>query len=226
MQRSYRCNHKYGNGEPCGTPHFTEEELKELFIAAFNKVVDIKDEVIGNIRRLMEIAGANVELEKEQHSLEQELEIVVGMINDLVSENAHRAQDQSDYQKRYEALVDRYNTGEARYNEVTAQLEAKKARLEILRYELETLEKQDGPAVEFNEATWGAMVSLMRFIDLKSCNCLIRYSRFWPARDGKMGDVACPSAPWQVAQRLLTRASAPGSAACTVEARTAANTAR
>jgi site-specific DNA recombinase len=154
----YRCNHKYGNGEPCGTPHFTEEELKELFIAAFNKVVDIKDEVIGNIRRLMEIAGANEELEKEQHSLEQELEIVVGMINDLVSENAHKAQDQGDYQKRYEALVERYNTGESRYNEVTAQLEEKKARLEVLRYELETLEKQDGPAMEFNESTWGAMV--------------------------------------------------------------------
>ena len=154
----YRCNRKYGDGMTCSTPHFTEEELKELFITALNMVIDIRDEVIANIKLLAEIAGDNAAMEKEQQELAQELEIVVGLINDLVAENAHKAQDQTDYQKRYEALVDRYNVSEKKYKEATERLEERRARTEVLRYEIETLEKQTGPISEFNESVWGALV--------------------------------------------------------------------
>lgn len=154
----YRCNHKYGDGKKCSTPHFTEDELKELFISALNRVIDIRDEVIENIRRLAETAGDNAELEKEKDELSQELEVVVGLINDLVAENAHKAQDQTDYQKRYEALVDRYNISEKKYKEAADGLEERRARAEVLNNEIETLEKQNGPVSEFNEYVWGALV--------------------------------------------------------------------
>ena len=45
----YRCNNKY-DGKKCQTPHVTEEEIKEVFVTAFNRLVTERDEVIESAR--------------------------------------------------------------------------------------------------------------------------------------------------------------------------------
>ena len=46
------------------------------------------------------------------------------------------------------------------------------------------------------------MIGLLRLPDLKSCNCLTRYSGCCWASLGLAGMPELPSAPWQAAQHL------------------------
>lgn len=49
----YRCNRKYKD-EKCQTPHVTEEEIKALFIKAYNELISEKKEIIANAEIIRE----------------------------------------------------------------------------------------------------------------------------------------------------------------------------
>lgn len=59
------------------------------------------------------------ELEREKAALGQELAVLVEMTQNCIAENARIAQDQGAYQKRYNGLVERYETAKSRFDEVT-----------------------------------------------------------------------------------------------------------
>ena len=112
----YRCNRKY-NGEKCQTPHVTEEEIRAAFVSAYNKLVTEKKEIIANaelIRRTLCNADA---LQEEKRRLESEMAVLVDMVNNCIAENARIAQDQEEYQKRYDGMVAKYDVAKARYDE-------------------------------------------------------------------------------------------------------------
>ena len=44
----WQCNHKF-QGKKCETPHFTEEEIKAIFIKAFNLLFANKNEILANL---------------------------------------------------------------------------------------------------------------------------------------------------------------------------------
>ena len=73
----YRCNKKYQKGkEPCESPHFSESELKEIFMKALNLLIEEKEECIDNLKELIEDACQTDDLEAQQESLETEMELL------------------------------------------------------------------------------------------------------------------------------------------------------
>jgi len=58
------------------------------------------------------------DLEHQLSILEEELGMLVDMVQSRINENAHTAQDQEKYQKRYNELVERYTNKKAEYDEV------------------------------------------------------------------------------------------------------------
>ncbi|MCD7723351.1 MAG: recombinase family protein, partial [Clostridiales bacterium] len=154
----YRCNHKYDNGTKCETPHVTEDEIKAAFVSAYNKLVTEKKEIITNAEIVRRTLCVTDSLLAEKKQLEDEMSIVVEMTQSIVEENARVAQDQDEYQKRYNALVERYDKSKARYDEVTTTISAKEAQGERLKNFIQTLKEQDGAIREFDSALWGSMV--------------------------------------------------------------------
>ena len=73
-------------------------------------------------------------------------------------ENARIAQDQGEYQKRYNGLVERYRKAKAQFDEVTEAIAERSAKGERLAGFIRTLEAQKEPLAEFDERLWGAMV--------------------------------------------------------------------
>ena len=45
----YQCNHKFSTNKKCLTPHFTDGEIKQLFVQAANQLLDEKKEIIANL---------------------------------------------------------------------------------------------------------------------------------------------------------------------------------
>ena len=153
----YRCNKKY-DGHKCQTPHVTEEDIKAAFVAAFNKLVTEREEIIANAEMVRQTLCDTTELESEKASLGQELAVLVEMTQNCIAENARIAQDQGEYQKRYNSLVERYEKAKARFDEVTEAIAERSAKGERLSGFIRTLEAHREPVAEFDERLWGAMV--------------------------------------------------------------------
>lgn len=103
----YRGNNKY-DGHKCQTPHVTEEEIKAVFITAFNQLVTEREEIIANAEVVRQTICDTLELEQEKNTLQQELAMLVEMTEKAVMQNARIAQDQKDYQRNYNSIVERY----------------------------------------------------------------------------------------------------------------------
>ena len=111
-----------------------------------------------NSRLVRQTLCDTTDLEVEKASLQQELAVLVEMTQNCIAENARIAQDQREYQIRYNGLVERYEKAKARFDEVTDTIAERSAKGERLAEFIRTIEAQREPVAEFDERLWGAMV--------------------------------------------------------------------
>jgi len=102
------------------------------------------EEIAANARLVRQTLCDTTELEQEKVSLGQEslkglakasLAVLVEITQNCIAENARIAQDQGEYQKRYNGLVERYEKAKARFDEVTEAIVEWSAKSERLRRE-------------------------------------------------------------------------------------------
>ena len=169
--------------------HITEEEIKVAFVTAFNKLVTERaganvasrscastsascasEEIAANATLVRQTLCDTTELESEKAALGQEslkglakasLAVLVEMTQSCIAENARIAQDQGEYQKRYNGLVERYEKAKVRFDEVTEAIAQRSAKSERLAGFIKILRAQEEPVVEYNERLWGCMVDYM-----------------------------------------------------------------
>ncbi|BAK46678.1 hypothetical protein CXIVA_07110 [Clostridium sp. SY8519] len=153
----YRCNSKY-EGEKCQTPFVTKEDVKAAFVSAYNKLVKEKKEILANAQLIRKTLCDTGSLQEEKNRLENELSVIVEMTDSLVAENARIAQNQNDYQKKYDDLVRRYDEKKQRYDEVTDRIRKKETQSERLAEFIRELKSRKGVIAEFDDALWGSMV--------------------------------------------------------------------
>jgi DNA invertase Pin-like site-specific DNA recombinase len=165
----WQCNHKFTGDKKCQTPHLMEEEIKVLFIKAANQLVDHKVEILSNFKAIKVTLFSTEQLEREQLELEQEVNVVAGLMQDCINENARVALDQAEYEKRYNGLVERFDKAKARYDKASRLIVEKQARrgeIEIFLAELEKLDLMTA----FDEDVW---MSLVDFLTVQSKDELI-----------------------------------------------------
>ncbi len=93
------------------------------------------EKIATNARLVRQTLCDTSELEQEKSSLGQELAVLVEMTQNCIAENARIAQDQGEYQKRYNGLVERYEKTKARFDELTEAIAERSAKGERLRRE-------------------------------------------------------------------------------------------
>ena len=87
--------------------------------------------------------------------------MLVEMTQSIINENARVAQNQDEYQKRYDGLVRRYDEAKARYDEVVVAISEKEAKGEQLAGFIRTLRSQEGVLKDFDSSLWGSMVDFV-----------------------------------------------------------------
>lgn len=157
----WQCNHKYDGARPCKTPHLDEETLQRLFVTAFNKLISERDEIGANFELIKETLYGIAALETEQADLQSELEVVTGLVEQSVRENASLPLDQDEYQKSYDGLCARFESVKSRLEAVTAQIVDRTGRRETIEQFLADLMKQDGVVAEFDPVLWHTMVDVV-----------------------------------------------------------------
>ena len=157
----YQCNHKFDGEKKCSTPHLVEEEIKTAFIKAVNKLLKGRNDMLENIRLVKEQICVTSDLEAESQRLMRELQVLSDMVQSCINENARIAQDQTDYQKRYDELVSRYDAVKAKYDAAEQGIKKRRAKAERLDAFAKAVKAQDTVVTAFDEGLWGTLVDFM-----------------------------------------------------------------
>ena len=157
----WRCNRKYDGDQPCGTPHFDEETLKQLFLSALNKLVGKRNEIRDSFDAIRSTVFDTDALEAELAQVEAEMSIAAEQVARSIRENAMVALDQSAYRARHDALCDRYESLKARCAELKETISDKQTRLAAIDDFLRTLMKQEALPTTFDPMTYHILVERM-----------------------------------------------------------------
>ena len=82
-------------------------------------------------------------------------------VNDLIAQNARVAQNQTEYDERYEALVSRYEETERRRDKLADRINQIMIRCSKLERFIETVEGLPELYTEFDAGQWAALVDSM-----------------------------------------------------------------
>ena len=157
----WRCNRKYDGDQPCGTPHFDEETLKQLFLSALNKLVGKRNEIRDSFDVIRSTVFSTDALEAELAQVEAEMSIAAEQVARSIRENAMVALDQSAYRARHDALCDRYESLKVRCAELKETISDKQTRLAAIDDFLRTLMKQETLPTTFDPMTYHILVERM-----------------------------------------------------------------
>ena len=154
----YRCNHKYHDGKTCSTPNLTEDEIKLSFVAAVNRLIANKDEVIANLEGMCQTLFETETLESEREKLNTEMYLLQNMIQAAIAENAHVALEQNIYQKRFDELSGKYEDAKRQHDDIKRQIADKTSARTAASQFIGTLKKMDGLITEFDLSLWGSLL--------------------------------------------------------------------
>lgn len=95
------CNDKYKKGkERCCTPHITEDEIRDEFVEAFNRLFLIKDEVLENCEEIRKQFSDTSAIDAELQKVADEMEVVTELTRKHIESNARATQNQAEYQRQ------------------------------------------------------------------------------------------------------------------------------
>lgn len=127
----WQCNAKFKGESKCSTPHLYEQRIQELFLEALSTLMENRDAIIDDCREVMHILGDCTAIDRETEEVGSEIEVITGLIQKLVDENATRKMDQHDYRKRYDGYVNRYAALESRLDSLKKEREAREFKHSI-----------------------------------------------------------------------------------------------
>ena len=157
----WQCNHKFKGKNKCGTPHFTEDEIKERFVAAANILLARKNEIADNFKFIGKTLFDTAALDIEKSELQSEMTVVAELIQRCVEENAHKKLNQKDYNNRYTALITRFETVKSRYESVVSKINERQIKKQAVEAFVADITKRKEPLTEFDEQFWYATIDFV-----------------------------------------------------------------
>ena len=158
----WRCNAKYKDkGHKCGTPHLTEDEIRDAFIRAANKLAADRKPIIADLREIQAAYSGTDKLEETLQELDERLNHDADAVQDLIATNARVAQNQDDYSAQYDALVSVYEATKKERDRVAAEIRQKGIRRREFQRFITALEKLPDEVTEFEESMWSDLVQSM-----------------------------------------------------------------
>ena len=157
--RKCRISAKYDKGhEQCKTPALSEKEIKEKFIKAYNLVMVNKDVVIADIEEVIKLLADTSELDSKIENLQSKMEVISGLVEKLVRDNAKTAQDQMEYAKKYDGLKNQYDAHKETLEKALEDRSCKQAKEVMMKAYLADMRNADNYLPEWSDDVWMTMV--------------------------------------------------------------------
>ena len=152
----WQCNGKFSR--KCQTPTFDTETVQRLFLKAYNQMMQGREQVIQDCelmrKSLTDFKSIDADIERQR----EETQVVSEMIKAAVKDNASTQQSQEEYQKKYEALTQRYETAAAELERLQALRTRRTRQDKAMANFIRTLRKQPELLTEWDDTIWTVMV--------------------------------------------------------------------
>ena len=135
----WRCNAKFNGEHKCATPHLTEDEIKAMFLKAYNQLMGNREQVVSDCRLMLDMLSDHSKLDAQIAKANEEIALVSGLVSACVNENAEKAIDQDAFNKQYNGLVDRHQKAIARLEKLKTERAEKENRERELQGFIDTL---------------------------------------------------------------------------------------
>lgn len=155
----WRCNRKYGNGEQCHTPTLSENEIKTLFVRAFNQLMSRKTDAVVDCMELVAALEDTSALDQRIAETTEEIERVLTRNKALIREQAVTGRPAEEFDRIAAVLSEEYKAAEKKLSQLKAEKEDHISRSKDIRRFLEALESQPSSLNDWNEQAWNLLVS-------------------------------------------------------------------
>ena len=135
--------------------------MKAAFVRMVNKLYADREFYITELTAIKDRLADTTALEKERRILDEQLGVDAKAVTDLIARNARVAQNQKEYNERYDALVSRYEDTERKRDAVVEQIDQIMIRRRKIERFIESVKDLPELITEFDESLWAALVDSM-----------------------------------------------------------------
>ncbi len=157
----WQCNDKFKGEHRCTTPHIYEADIKKLFLWAFSKLMDTRERILVDCRLAQDTLYDCADLDTEQATILEEMDILGDVIRRCVEENTVKVQNQAEYYERYDRHTKKYDKLKKRYEAIEAERQRRKEQSDRLGAFVATIAQQGQIPIEFTDNLWLATVERM-----------------------------------------------------------------
>jgi hypothetical protein len=154
----WRCNKKYKNDKPCPTPHLTEDEIKQRFLAAFNILMSGRDELLANCCLAREVLCDCTEIDAELEELRREIEVVSELTRKAIYKNARFAVNQDEFNERHKGYMERHRIATEQVAQLETLRNTRREKHKTLETFIRDIETRPVIIDEFDEKLWLAII--------------------------------------------------------------------
>ena len=152
----WQCNYKFdkNNKHKCLTPTLNEEEIKRMFIRAYNTMLSSKEEVIANLEEALKIVSDVKPIIEEIKTTNEEIDKVVKETEDFIYSSLDKETDRKkelELQVKYDDLV-------KKLKDLEHQKEEKLAKESMINAFIATIKDKKEIVTEFNEELFNVMI--------------------------------------------------------------------
>lgn len=151
----WQCNGKFKGEHRCGTPHLYEEDIRRLFLQAVADLTEAREVLMDTCQMLLDEYLNTDSLDAESAAMETELEIVSELTRKLIMENATMVMQQDEYNRRYDALAQRYRDAEDREQQLQNQKVTRRFQADVIEnFMNEIWAFDDSLPVQYSDRLW------------------------------------------------------------------------
>lgn len=154
----WQCNHKFDNESHCSTPNLNEDEIKNAFAIAFNRILDDKAEHLARLEKLQKELSDTSSLDEQLKAATSEHARLLAELRRYMEENTRQIQDQTEYNRRFSEMDTACQKQEKIIAQLKKQLIDQHTRKEQAARFLRILTECCNPIKEFDTDFWSSMI--------------------------------------------------------------------
>ena len=156
-----QCNKKFDKDkEKCDTPSFSIEDVQQRFLKAYNKVMADKKTLIEDTSDLIKLLTNTAEIDGKIEDLNNQISDIRILVEDMIKDNSSRSQNQTEYMKRYNSLIKKYEDLKHQLDDAISERVRKLQKAESMQSFLKEIKDRKEVLQDFDMAIWNTMIDV------------------------------------------------------------------
>ncbi|MCL2311032.1 MAG: recombinase family protein [Firmicutes bacterium] len=157
-RKIWQCRHKFKSVKKCKTPHFYENELKKVFLKAFNQIVSDKNQILSDCEVMLIAFMNTAELEEKIRIAQEKFDNIEKLIESYIKENATSKLNQKEYRAKYSEYLKTYENEKITLETLQNLKIERKIKTQKIKDFINKIKENDALITEFSEELFFATV--------------------------------------------------------------------